>query len=134
MARRRNQGVSTVRAQLQAAPQRIREQVADAVGRSADETRAEALALIDARFERRSGALRRLYRVSKRRKSLQADVGYLTRAARRRAFYARFLHDGTETIAAYPFHDLAVDKVMRRHLRRMLRAAEAAFEPRKRLR
>ena len=49
-------------------------------------------------------------------------VGYISRVARRSAFYARFVHDGTATAEALPFHDLALAEQDAPHRRRMNKA------------
>lgn len=91
------------------------------------EVAAEGRANIRAMTRRRSGQLLRFYRSSVSRGAIAVGrVGYLTARAKRSAFYARFINDGTREIAARPFHSLAVEAAERPFIvgqRRALRAA-----------
>ncbi|MEP4195979.1 MAG: hypothetical protein ABJL99_10130 [Aliishimia sp.] len=82
---------------------------------------------IDAMVKRRSGLLRRRYSKTVRKAQMLGIVGYITPAARRSAFYARFVHDGTRYITARPFHDLAVAEAAISHSRRMRKALSSAI-------
>lgn len=66
---------------------------------------------LDSMTVKRSGLLRGWYRKSIRKASISGFVGYVSARARRAAWYARFVHDGTAVAAARPFHADAVEEV-----------------------
>ena len=102
-------GVSSVRRAIRALPSALKVEAVQALRTVVSETRDTGRANIDSAFRRHSGDLRRNYRSSVSVKALTGRVGYLTPKARRAAFYARFLHDGTVDIEGIPFHDRAID-------------------------
>lgn len=124
----RNLGSKRLRAELRAAPAEIRRAVGRSIKATVAEAHAEGLANIDRLLARRSGRTRRYYQAKVARDGLSGDVGYIARAARK-AFYAAFQHFGTSKLRARPFHSAAVRTVLPKHQRRMLTAAEAAFDP-----
>jgi len=75
---------------------------------------------------RRTGKLERFYKKALREGGAVGLVGYITAAARRSAFYARFIHDGTSKMRARPFHDQAVLSAEGKHRARMRRAQKRA--------
>lgn len=87
---------------------------------------------IDSMTTRRSGRLRGWYRKAVRRASVSGFVGYISARARRAAFHARFVHDGTATARARPFHEDAVEETAPIHavgMRQALRAALRKTSP-----
>lgn len=109
---------------------RLDDAVADALGETADEVHRAGLENIDAMVGKKTGRLRRGYRKRLSRKSLKALVGYVSAAARRSAFYARFVHDGTSKAKARPYHDHAVLEYEGKHRARMRGANAAALDDR----
>jgi len=98
--------------------------VAKAISDTVDEVHQAGLENIDAMTGRRSGRLKRFYKKSLRAKGARGLVGYVSAKARKSAFYARFVHDGTSRQKARPFHDNAVLEFVGKHAGRM-RAALA---------
>lgn len=104
-------GARELRAKLRRMPAELREEVREINEIVARQTHARGLQLMDQfGIGENTGNLRRFYRWRLYRNGLSARVGYLTKAARRRVYYATFLHNGTRTIAARPFHQTAVDE------------------------
>lgn len=118
----RLKGVSGARRRAQARPAILDRLATAAIAETVDAVHADGIANINAMFKRRSGRLRRLYRRKMRAKQKTGQVGYVTPYARRKAFYGRFLHDGTRDLPARPFHDMAVATHEVAHRKRMLRA------------
>ncbi|XAT57851.1 hypothetical protein GN241_11055 [Rhodobacteraceae bacterium IMCC1335] len=85
---------------------------------------------IDAMVSKRSGRLRKFYKKSLRAKGTRGLVGYVSAKARRAAFYARFVHDGTSRQKARPFHDHAVLEFEGKHTGRMRAALRKALSGR----
>jgi len=118
----RLKGVAGARRRARARADLIDDNAIEAIGETVDAVHRAGLANIDNMIKRRSGRLRRRYRKTIRKTKGQGLVGYISAAARRDAFYARFVHDGTRYILARPFHDLAVLEQDGPHSRRMRRA------------
>lgn len=101
-----------------------------AIGETVDDVHRAGLENIDAMTNKKSGRLRRFYRKKLSPTSLKGLVGYFSAAARRSAFYARFVHDGTSKSKARPYHDDAVLEHEGRHRARMRQANEIALDDR----
>ena len=100
----------------------------DGIGDTVKEVRAKGADNIRAMTSRRTGAMLRFYRSSVSLTGLiTGRVGYITERARRSVFYARFIHDGTRSIEAQPFHDLAVEDTELPHRARMRAAQQSAL-------
>ncbi|AHD12145.1 HK97-gp10 family putative phage morphogenesis protein [Phaeobacter gallaeciensis] len=104
--------------------------VADGISSTVDEVHRAGLQNMDGMVKHKSGKLRRGYRKRLRKKGLQGLVGYVSAAARRSAFYARFVHDGTAKTKPYPYHDNAVLEYEGRHRTRMRAANAVALDER----
>ncbi|WP_118138602.1 HK97 gp10 family phage protein [Oceanicella sp. SM1341] len=120
-------GIRAQRSRMKRLTTAVQEEVADAIAETLDEVHAAGLAQLDAMVTRRTGRLRRYYRKSFRRGKLEGLVGYISAKARDEAFYARFVHDGTEDMAARPWHDTAIEEVAPDHAGRMQRAAPSSL-------
>lgn len=121
-------GASEMRRALKRAPAAARENIADAIEETVRGVHARGQANIRAFFDLSVPSdLLRNYRQRLNRKSLTGRVGYLTKAAAARAFYQRFLHDGTRYIVGRPFHQLAVTAERERDLNRMTDALDGAL-------
>lgn len=118
----RLRGVKRARARAKRRPDALDRLVVAAISETVDDVHQAARTNIDSMITGRSGLLRRSYRKRVRKRQKTGAVGYLTRAARKKAFYARFVHDGTKNSSAKPFHDLAVAQGAASHARRMKRA------------
>lgn len=79
----------------------------------------EGRANINSMVKRRTGKLSRFYTKGVSRAKGKGAVGYRTKKAKKEAFYARFVHDGTADNAAKPFHDNAVESEEANHQHRM---------------
>ncbi len=107
----RVQGARELRAKLRRMPDALREEVRAVNAYTAEATHARGLQLMDDfGIGNVTGTLRKQYRWKVSRDGLSARVGYLTKAARRRAYYAMFLHNGTRFIVSRPWHQTAVDE------------------------
>lgn len=102
-------GVRARRRAIRALPQALKDEAAATLEDTTAAVHAAGQANYDTMIVSRSGTGRRLYRRSVNRKALAGRVGYLSKKSQARAFYIRFLHDGTVHIAAKPFHDMAVE-------------------------
>ena len=100
------------------------------ISQTVDDVHRTGLENMDSMVARKSGRLRRGYRKRITGKGLRGLVGYLSAAARRSAFYARFVHDGTATAKARPYHDTAVLEHEGRHRDRMRGANAIALDDR----
>lgn len=118
----RLRGVKRARANARARPDILDQLSVKAITETVDAVHQAGRANIDSMVKRRRGLLRRRYGKSVRKSQKLGMVGYVTKAARRAAFYARFVHDGTKTAASRPFHDLAVAEQDGPHNRRMRNA------------
>lgn len=102
--------------------------VAKAVRVIVEDVHKAGLENLDGEVGVRTGKLRKWYKRAFRRRGLVGLVGYVSAKARDAAFYARFVHDGTETARARPWHDRAKDEVEGRRggvMRQALREALA---------
>lgn len=117
-------GVRAVRAALKKAPPELRKQVGEVVESAVKSVHTQAKANLSAWIGTSPRAtvtvsgkqeprrlLRRLYRMSVSKSALNGRVGYLSKETRAKAYYARFVHDGTAHSASHPFHQNAVDAV-----------------------
>lgn len=111
-------GMSDLRAQIAALPAAHRRMLEAEWEGEVAQIHQEGLDWMDMLIRRRSGKMRSLYRMRANAKRLTASIGYVTKAAQRKAFYSRFVHDGTRRHAAKPWHDLA----MRQGVPRMRRS------------
>lgn len=118
----RIKGVRAARARARRRPDQLAKHTLVEIKQTVDEVHSSGRQNIDATVKRRRGVLRRFYSKRVMASSLVGAVGYLTKAARRKAFYARFVHDGTKTASARPFHDMAVLEHEGSHLSRMRQA------------
>ncbi len=125
----RARGFRGARRRAKARPGLLDKVTVDAIGDTVDAVHGAGRANIAAMVKRRSGLLRRRYSKTVRKAKQTGLVGYITRSARRAAFYARFVHDGTRYTSARPFHDLAVAEQAPKHKRRMRRALSLAAGP-----
>ncbi|WP_208348702.1 hypothetical protein [Pseudaestuariivita rosea] len=123
----RAKGFKRARARVRRSVSALEEASLDALAETVDAVHRAGRQNIQAMVRRRSGRLSRFYRKSISRARKLGRVGYLTRRARREAFYARFVHDGTRRLQARPFHDQAVAQEDAPHLRRMGRAVRKAL-------
>ena len=112
-------GVSGARKRAKQRPDALGGFVNVAISETVNAVHHAGRANIDAMVKRRRGVLRRRYSKTVRKPVFTGFVGYITAKSRRAAFYARFVHDGTKTATARPFHDLAVAEQERRHSQRM---------------
>lgn len=117
-------GVREYRAALKAAPDHLRDKVAEAVKATTFAVHARGKANIASMVKRRSGTLARRYRKSFSKKTLRGRVGYLSTASRADAFYARFINDGTVNMPARPFHTNAVEAERELDTQRMVKARD----------
>jgi hypothetical protein len=107
----RVKGARELRSKLRRMPAALKAEVREINEHAAREAHASGLAWMDALgIGNITGQLRKQYRWKVSRNGLSARVGYLTKAARRKVFYAMFLHNGTRHIVARPFHQLAIDE------------------------
>lgn len=134
-------GVREFRGALKRAPAELRGLAADGIAATVAEVHARGRANVEAMaigtspkpVQKRKGkqyprrVLRRHYRKSVSRKRLVGKVGYLTRKARREAYYVRFVHNGTAKMAARPFHARAVEASASADEKRMVRARDIAL-------
>lgn len=127
----RLKGVSGARRRARRRPTVLDQKVVSAISDTVDDVHREGRLNIDAMVQRKTGLLRRKYRKYVRKQTKTGQVGYLTPSARRSAFYARFVHDGTKAAGARPFHDLAVLQHEAAHRRRMRRALRATVRGRR---
>lgn len=104
--------------------------VSAAIAKTVVDVHRAGLENIDAMVSKRSGRLRRFYKKSLRAKGARGLVGYVSAKARRAAFYARFVHDGTSKQKARPFHDHAVLEFEGKHAGRMRSALVKALSGR----
>jgi hypothetical protein len=118
----RASGFKGARSRARARPDILDKQATLAITETVDVVHRTGRTNIDAMVKRRTGLLRRRYRKTVRKAQILGLVGYFTASARRAAFYARFVHDGTRYITARPFHDLAVAEYETSHSRRMRKA------------
>ena len=118
----RLKGATRARARARAMPKVLKKNVSLSLGETIASVEVKALRNMDAMVEHRTGTLRRHYKKALLSSSLIGRVGYVTKAAGRAAFYARFVHDGTESAKARPFHDWAVIDEMGPHRARMREA------------
>lgn len=116
--------IKAYRKDLREAPEELRENIVAALKETVTAVHARGKANIQSTFKRRTGALLRNYKRTVRKKSLTALVGYITKAGRRDAFYARFLHDGTRSMPARPFHGNAVEAEKEADTRRHIEARD----------
>jgi len=124
----RIRGWKGARGRARARPGVLDEMVLDGLAATVTEVRQDAWENINSMATRRTGILRRNYRKSMSKAKMTGRVGYITRAAKRKAFYARFIHDGTRYIQARPFHDIAVARQEGKHRARMARAQHRAVK------
>lgn len=124
-------GVKKARARVRKLPDALDQKAVSAISDTVTEVHKAGRANIDNMVKRRSGVLRRRYMKSVRKQTKTGKVGYISKAARRAAFYARFVHDGTKLAAARPFHDLAVAETEGAYVRRMRRALGSTIRGRK---
>lgn len=104
-------GVAEARQALRNAPKYIRFLAADVIEDVIKSTHLDAKANMNSMgIKKKSGNLSRFYRRSINKKKLTGRVGLLSSRARKKAFYARFINDGTEKMTARPFHTAAVEK------------------------
>ncbi|UWQ77357.1 hypothetical protein [Leisingera sp. M658] len=126
----RARGFKTARRKSRQRVEKLDIAVAGAIGQTVDEVHRAGLENIDAMVAKKTGRLRRFYSKRLVEKSLKGMVGYITGAARRSAFYARFVHDGTAKTKARPFHDHAVLEFEGKHRTRMQQANSIALDDR----
>ena len=102
---------------------------ANAISETVDEVHQAGVENIKEMTQKRSGRLLRFYKKATRGKGqgFRGLVGYLTKTARRKAFHARFIHDGTKTVEARPYHDNAVLEHEGKHAGRMRAALAGAL-------
>lgn len=115
----RLKGVAGARARARARPDILDQKIVVAISETVEAVHQAGRSNIDSMVKRRSGLLRRRYRKQVRKSQKTGLVGYISKSARRAAFYARFVHDGTRYATARPFHDLAVADQQHPHSRRM---------------
>lgn len=108
------EGAAAVRAELGRVVAEVEDLAIQTLEEQGRFAHAEGIANINAMLRRRSGLLRRNYRFRRRRRGLEVVVGFTTARARRRVFYARFVHDGTVDLPARPFHRLAIEAAEKR--------------------
>lgn len=109
-------------------PSVLAERAGEGVAETVREVRGLGRDNIRAMVRRRSGRLLRFYNSTVSRGAvIVGRVGYITERARDQAFYARFIHDGTRSIEARPFHDRAVDQYETGHARAMRQALGKAL-------
>lgn len=125
----RVKGFKGARARARRRPDELDAHVEGAIAETVEAVHRTGRSNIDAMVKRRSGLLRRRYRKQVRGGQLAGVVGYISASARRAAFYARFVHDGTKYAAARPFHDLSVAQHAASHSRRMHRALRTIAGP-----
>ncbi len=118
----RLKGVKKARARARQRPNILDQKTVSAISETVDAVYQEGRTNIDTMVTRRSGLLRRRYSKAVRKRQKLGLVGYITKSARRKAFYARFVHDGTRFAPARPFHDLAVATQEAPHSLRMRKA------------
>lgn len=118
----RLKGVTKARARARQRPDILDQKAVAAISDTVDEVHQAGRANIDSMVKRRSGLLRRRYRKQVRKNTKTGLVGYITKSARKAAFYARFVHDGTKFATGRPFHDLAVARFEAAHRRKMRKA------------
>lgn len=123
-------GVRVYRAALKRLPAHLREEVAESIQETVNGVHSRGKANIATMTNEQSGDLNRLYRKSNAPKTLRGRVGYLSAASRAKAFYARFVNDGTIKMAARPFHDNAVEAEQELDTARMVKARDDAFRKR----
>lgn len=121
------EGARRFQAAIRKAPDDLKKIVADELRETVNAVHAKGRANLAAMVTPRSGALERNYRKSLSKKTLTGRVGYLSAKAKRAAFYARFINDGTRKMAARPFHTNAVESEKEQHQRRMLRARDTVL-------
>lgn len=110
-------GIRKRRAAQRSAPSILAQAVRGHLAEIVRTVEADGKSNMDAMVKRRSGALKRYYRSSVSGGALLVGrVGYLTPRARKNAFYARFLNDGTRDMPARPFHDNAVEDNLDHHV------------------
>lgn len=117
-------GIREYRAALKRAPADMREQVFGAIKTTVDGVHGRAKGNIASMVKKRSGALDRNYRKYVSRQNLTGRVGYLSAAAAAKAFYARFVNDGTSQMPARPFHTNAVEAEKELDTARMVKARD----------
>ena len=127
----RMKGIRQMRRALKRLPDDLKDQVRKEMQITLDGVHARGRANIAAMIPKagndvRTGNLKRLYRKSKVGKALKGRVGYLSRASFRKAWYARFVNDGTVKMTARPFHTNAVEAEKERDTRRMVLARNKA--------
>lgn len=127
MAKSYVKGVSGVRQALRRVSGHLEEAIKAEVRAATEKTYALGRDNIDAMTVRRTGTLRREYRRSYVKKGKRGRVGYLTPRARAAAFYAGWVHYGTVTAGAHPFHALAAEVVEPEFLRRAPSAVRSAL-------
>jgi hypothetical protein len=120
----RLKGTKQARARARQRPDILDQKTVAAISDTVDEVHQAGRNNIDNMVKRRKGLLRRRYTKSVRKAKKVGLVGYITKSARRAAFYARFVHDGTKFAASRPFHDLAVAEQEGPHKRRMRSALQ----------
>lgn len=116
-------GVKSVRAALRKSSPALRREMGGVIAGTVEGVATSARANIEAMVgtsekpyvmvkgvKMRRRLLRRLYKTWTSKGALKGRVGYITPAARRAAYYARFVHDGTAHSASRPFHQNAVDQ------------------------
>ena len=123
----RLKGVSKARARSRQRPDILDAKTVAAISETVDQVHKAGRENIDRMIKRRSGLLRRRYRKQVRSRTKTGLVGYITKSARKAAFYARFVHDGTRYAEARPFHDLAVFQHEGAHRRKMRKALGLAL-------
>ena len=123
----RIKGIKKARAKNKARVRALDVGIANAISQTVDEVHKAGLHNIDAMTRKQSGRLRKFYQKALRSKGQRGLVGYVTKSARKRAFYARWVHDGTSRQKARPFHDNAVLGVEGKHAGRMKAALARAL-------
>lgn len=118
----RLKGITSARTRARQRPSILDQKAVAAISETVDEVHQAGRANIDSMVKRRSGLLRRRYRKQVRKNIKTGLVGYITKSARKAAFYARFVHDGTKFATARPFHDLAVAQFETAHRLKMRKA------------
>lgn len=118
----RMRGARRAAARMRRLPDALEDAALEEIRETVNAVHREGRANIDAMVKSRTGKLRRYYSKFTSKAKMKGVVGYRTAKAKNEAFYARFVHDGTASAAAKPFHDSAVEAEYAKHSQRMRRA------------
>lgn len=126
----RARGFSNARRKSQNRVRRLDSEVTAGIAKTVEDVHRTGEENMDLMVKHKSGRLKRGYRKRLTGRGLRGLVGYLSAAARRSVFYAKFVHDGTATARARPFHDDAVLEHEVQHRQRMRNANKTALKSR----